>query len=152
MNTSEYQTVWGNVAALEQILTNVIKNAIHYTPSGGTVSISVDPDYRGNIVISVADTGMGIPEKDLMHIFEPFYRGDSSRNRESGAGSGLGLAIVSELVKLHKGRIAVESIVGKGTRVEITLPHGHTEEAKDIRGGGISIDFSKGRGKKRSFI
>lgn len=118
------QQVWGNASGVEQIIMNVAKNAINYTPQDGRIRIAVEPNYQGEVDITISDTGMGIPEKDLIHIFEPFYRGDSSRNRQSGAGSGLGLAIVHELVKLHKGRISIRSAVGQGTAVQITLPAG----------------------------
>ncbi len=121
--------VWGNATALEQIAVNVLKNAIMYSLSFGTIIITVEPDYRGNVVFSVEDHGAGISQKDLAHIFEPFYRAEKSRNRKSG-GSGLGLTIASELVKLHSGKISVKSRVGTGTRVTISLPYMETSEEK----------------------
>lgn len=126
----EHRTVWGNAAAIEQILMNVIKNAVNYTTQGGDVTIAIEPTYRGQIEIKVIDNGIGIPEKDLDRIFEPFFRGDASRNRKSGGGSGLGLAIVSELVKLHKGSISIQSAPNRGTTVLITLPAGRNMEKK----------------------
>lgn len=145
VSLSDYQTVWGNVAAIEQVLSNIMKNAINYTPAKGSVSVRVEQNYQNDIEITVTDTGMGIPEKDLGLIFEPFYRGDASRNREVGVGSGLGLAIVSELVKLHKGSIGLESVVGQGTSVQITFPHGRDEKVIGRKSNGISMDFSVGR-------
>ena len=141
---SEYATVWGNLTALEQIVMNVMKNAANYTPEGGTIKAHVTPDYRGHIVVTIEDSGIGIREQDLLHIFEPFYRADTSRTRGSG-GSGLGLAIVSELVKLHRGSITIKSSPGHGTSVAITLPCGRTEhkDSENDEVQQISVDFSK---------
>lgn len=114
-------SVWGNTTALEQIVTNILKNALQHT-SSGEVAITAGPSAYGSFEFSVRDTGMGIKQKDLFRIFEPFYRGDRARTRGGGVGSGLGLAIVSELVKLHKGRVSVRSASGRGTTVTVTLP------------------------------
>jgi len=113
--------VWGNPAALEQILMNVVKNAINYTGRGGHVSVTVEAIGEDHVEILVQDSGTGIAKSDLFRIFEPFYRAEQSRNRGLG-GSGLGLAIVSELVKLHHGKITVRSALGRGTTVLISLP------------------------------
>jgi signal transduction histidine kinase len=118
--------VLGNVTALEQITINLIKNAIAYNREGGSVNVSVGPDYKGNIVLEVRDTGIGISQDDLIHIFEPFYRAERSRNRQSGS-TGLGLTIVSELVKLHYGKISVSSYEKKGTTVTVLLPYNKIE-------------------------
>ncbi len=123
-------TVFGDAVALDQVRTNLVKNALNYTPlnKGGSVTVSLDSDYRGRVVISVSDTGIGISEKDLFHIFEPFYRADTSRTRGVGTGtSGLGLAIVSEIVRLHRGTIVVRSALGRGTTFELTFPR-YTEQ------------------------
>lgn len=133
---------WSNASASEQIIMNVVKNAINYTPSGGTVIISAAPDYRGKIIVKVVDTGIGIPEKDLLHIFEPFYRADAARIRDTHVGSGLGLTIVSELVKLHRGKIKIKSIVKEGTTVEITLPKRKRTRLQELEESEVSIDFS----------
>ncbi len=114
-------TVWGNAVALEQITLNIIKNAINYNRTGGSVTVKLEPDYHGNVVLAVEDNGIGISQNDLLHIFEPFYRADKSRSRQMGS-SGLGLTIVSELVKLHSGRISVSSHLRDGTTVTIMLP------------------------------
>lgn len=106
---------------LRQILVNLLSNAINYTPEGGSISISISENELENIVISITDTGIGIPEKDLPRIFERFYRVDKARSRSSG-GTGLGLSIVKHLVELHKGTIAVTSTVGNGTTFTIELP------------------------------
>lgn len=112
---------WGNAAALEQILMNLVKNAVQHT-FDGEVRISTALDEHRNVVVTVLDTGTGIPPDDLARIFEPFYRGDRARTRSGGTGSGLGLAIVNELVKLHGGHIRIRSEVDLGTKVILTLP------------------------------
>lgn len=143
---SEWRTVWGNFSGVEQMVMNVAKNALNYTAPGGTVSIVVEPADRRTIGITIEDNGSGISEADLGKIFEPFYRGDRSRNRGSGGGSGLGLAIVSELVKTHKGRISLRSAVGKGTVVSLFLPEGQaptaSERPNEPSHSEIAMDFT----------
>ena len=108
-------------ARVEQVLVNLIHNAIKFTPSGGGISISAQA--RGNdILVSVADTGVGIPADDLPRIFERFYKADKSR---SGGGTGLGLAIAKHIVEAHGGRIWAESVEGKGSTFNFTLPLEH---------------------------
>lgn len=106
---------------MKQVLDNLFENAFAYTSAGHEVGISVEQDERQTVII-VHDTGCGIPPESLPHIWERFYRSDSSRTRLHG-GSGLGLAIVKELIELHKGKISVASETGRGTRFIITLPH-----------------------------
>lgn len=139
--------VWGNMTALEQIVNNLLKNAINYTPFHGKVLVKVEPDYIGNVVLTVSDTGIGIAEKDLAHIFEPFYRAEESRNRQSGS-SGLGLTIVSELVKLHSGRVEIVSKLKEGTIVRVILPHGkrnlpHVVNGSTEESNKVALDFLK---------
>ncbi len=112
--------VRGSVLELERMLQNLIANAIAYTPKGGSVAISLFKD-KNAAIISVVDTGIGIAEKDIPHLFERFYKADSART-DSGSGSGLGLSIVKQIVNGHKGTIAVESAVGKGTKVIVRIP------------------------------
>ncbi|MDE1925309.1 MAG: HAMP domain-containing histidine kinase [Patescibacteria group bacterium] len=148
-----YQTVWGNATALEQIVANLVKNAIAYTPKGahGVVSILIQP--RGDMVLlSVQDSGIGISQEDLSHIFEPFYRADISRVRKvKKSGSGLGLTIVNEIVRVHHGKIQIQSIRRKGTTVSVYLPKGLDSSAPALRHSGIQpqnevmLDFSLGR-------
>ena len=147
-----YRTVWGNATALEQVMENLIKNAISYTPrnAGGIVTISLHPDYHGSILFSVTDNGIGIAQKDLFHIFEPFYRADKSRVRNvRKIGSGLGLTIVNEIVRIHHGKIQIQSVPRKGTTVSVLLPSGLEPSAtpppsvRQHTGGEISVDFSK---------
>ncbi len=143
VSTQTPDTVWGNATALEQIVENLLRNAIAYTPARGSVTASVEPDYHGNVRVTIRDTGIGIAQKDLVHIFEPFYRAERSRNRQSGS-SGLGLTIVSELLKIHSGRILIKSAVNKGTVVEVTLPLSkHSIPVQDVieKLTEVSMDF-----------
>jgi two-component system phosphate regulon sensor histidine kinase PhoR len=105
---------------LEQMLTNLIDNAIRFNRHGGSVTISYE-QQEGNDLVFVADTGEGIGPKELQRVFERFYRIDRARTREVG-GTGLGLAIVKHLARLHGGEVSVESEVGVGTKFTINLP------------------------------
>lgn len=105
---------------LGQVLLNLVRNAIAYTPTGGIVSISLRAEGTDKVVLSVADTGIGIPQEDLDRVFERFYRTDASRARTSG-GFGLGLAIVRDLVGAMGGAVAVTSTVGEGSTFAVTL-------------------------------
>jgi two-component system, OmpR family, sensor kinase len=106
---------------LKQVLLNLTDNAIKHTPSGGNVHIEASGVFNGFARIAVSDTGPGIPEADLPHIFERFYRVDKSRSRERG-GSGLGLSIAQKIAEAHKGRITVSSKSGKGTTFDVYIP------------------------------
>ncbi len=110
----------GNRDRIEQVVTNIITNAMKYTPDGGDIKVSAGSLY-GNLYIKVKDNGVGIPKDDLKHIFERFYRVNKARTRDSG-GTGLGLAIAKEIVNAHGGEIKIESEYGKGTLVTIKLP------------------------------
>ena len=108
--------------ALAQVLTNLMDNALRYTPAGGRVVCRATP-VSGGIEISVRDTGGGISGEHLPRIFERFYRADPSRSRSrSAGGSGLGLAIVKHLVEAHGGRVAADSALGSGTTVRCWFP------------------------------
>ncbi len=111
---------------LDQVLSNLVANAIRHTPPGGSVTLKASPIADG-VQISVADTGSGIPAADLPFIFDRFWRGDRARERNTGTGSGLGLAIARQLVRAHNGTIAVESVEGDGTTFTIMLPGGTTD-------------------------
>jgi signal transduction histidine kinase len=106
---------------LERALRNLLDNALQYTPADGKVIVGAQAIGRGWVEISVADTGAGIPGKDVARIFERFYRTDKAREREKGH-SGLGLAIVREIVEAHGGNVSVESVEGKGTTFRFTAP------------------------------
>jgi len=112
--------IWGDLDRLTEALINLLDNAVKYTPEGGSITIDAIPDADG-IRILVADTGIGIPPKELPRIFERFYRVDRARSREQG-GTGLGLAIVKHIVEAHGGRVAVDSAIGQGTTFSLLLP------------------------------
>ena len=104
---------------MRQVLTNLIINAVRHTPDGGTVDVVVQQGPP--ISIEVRDTGEGIADEHLAHIFDRFYRADASRARATG-GSGLGLAIAQELVRAHGGSIEVTSQLGTGSIFRVVLP------------------------------
>jgi signal transduction histidine kinase len=147
-----HHTIKGNVVAIEEVVTNLVKNAINYTPAhnDGKVTVYVATEFGDHVSIAVADTGIGIAQKDLIHIFEPFYRGDTSRARGIGTGtSGLGLAIVNEIVRLHHGSTTVRSAPGQGTTIKISFPRADDTENSDVIDTNsdnsteeVSVDFS----------
>jgi two-component system, OmpR family, phosphate regulon sensor histidine kinase PhoR len=118
------ETIYADRTALEQILLNLIENAIRHTGTGGRISIRTKRE-GGGVSLAVDDTGSGIPPEHLPRIFERFYRADSGRSREAG-GTGLGLAIVRHLVEAHGGNVSAESVVGAGTTIRIFFPDGAT--------------------------
>ncbi|MGG1559765.1 ATP-binding protein [Geobacillus thermoleovorans] len=105
---------------IEQVLTNLIDNAIRYTESGGTVRLIIEPSGDG-VTIHVQDSGSGIPEEDLPFVFERFYKADKARTR-GRSGTGLGLAIAKNIVEAHKGLITVHSKLNEGTTFSFYLP------------------------------
>ncbi|MBL8861421.1 MAG: PAS domain-containing protein [Planctomycetes bacterium] len=118
--TPEPAIVRGNAQRLEQVFTNLLENAIKYTPQGGRVLARVRVLPR-EVQVDVEDSGMGIPAAALPRIFERFYRVDRSRSREMG-GTGLGLAIVKHVVRAHGGTVSVRSEEGRGTTFTVALP------------------------------
>ncbi len=112
--------VRGSARDLVLLVRNLVDNAIRYTRSGGRVEVALGAE-DGEVVLTVSDTGLGIPKRDLPRIFERFYRVDRARSRETG-GTGLGLSIVRHIVENHGGRISVDSELGRGTRFEVRLP------------------------------
>lgn len=110
---------YGDRERIEQVFVNIISNAIKYTPDGGKIKVRAEVS-KNQIVVSVADTGIGIPEKDIDRVFDRFYRVDKARSRENG-GTGLGLAITKEIIEYHKGTIRVESELSVGTTVYISF-------------------------------
>jgi signal transduction histidine kinase len=110
--------VRGDPRRLEQLLDNLLMNAMRYVPRGGSVQVSVDRS-GGNVVLCVDDDGPGFTEQDLPHVFDRFYRGD--RARTSG-GSGLGLALVREIARGHGGQARAENRAAGGARISVEIP------------------------------
>ncbi|MGI6189045.1 MAG: cell wall metabolism sensor histidine kinase WalK [Clostridiales bacterium] len=113
-------TVSGDTVKLQQVISNIVDNAIKYTPDGGRVTVEVY-ENSGNAVVKISDTGIGIPANDLPHIFDRFFRVDKARSRATG-GTGLGLSIAHKIILLHGGNIRVVSEEGKGSIFYIELP------------------------------
>jgi two-component system phosphate regulon sensor histidine kinase PhoR len=113
--------VTGHAIRLEQALVNLLDNAVKFNKPGGEVRIDASPGQDGRIVISVSDTGAGIPSSDVSRIFERFYRVDRARSREVG-GTGLGLSIVKHVVERMDGAISVESRLGHGSTFTVSFP------------------------------
>ncbi len=112
--------VAGVPADLEAVVANLVSNAVKYNRDGGTLDVRIVPQ-GGTQVLTVRDTGIGIPQQDLGRVFERFYRVDTARSRETG-GTGLGLSIVRHAVERHGGSVRVESLLGEGTTFTVVLP------------------------------
>ena len=117
----------GDRRRLTEVLQNLLDNAIQYTPAGGQIMVSASPK-NGEVVFTVSDTGIGIPQADQPRIFERFYRVDVARSREVG-GTGLGLSIAKHLVETHGGKIWVDSEVGRGSQFHFSVPLYDSERA-----------------------
>jgi len=120
----------GDVDRLSQVFSNVIDNAIKYTPSGGEVMVTGNV-LQDRIEITIADNGQGIPAEEMERIFDRFYQVDKSRGHEQDPSSGLGLAIVKEIVQAHGGSIHVSSVRGGGSQFQINLPLAHAVGGDD---------------------
>ena len=104
-----------------QVVDNIMNNAIKYSPDGGVITCRL-LETHNHVIMSITDQGLGIPRKDLGHIFDRFFRVDKARSRAQG-GTGLGLAISKEVIEMHHGKIWVDSIEGKGSTFYISLPY-----------------------------
>lgn len=122
------QDIWVEADAdkIMQVLDNILNNAFKYSPDGGVITCRLVKTHN-NVVLSISDQGMGIPKKDLTHVFDRFFRVDKARARSMG-GTGLGLAISKEVIQHHGGKIWADSIEGKGTTFYISLPYVPYEE------------------------
>jgi two-component system, OmpR family, sensor histidine kinase SenX3 len=121
---ASHYAVLGNETQLTSMFTNLVDNAIKYTPPGGKVEV-MGGCREKEIFIRISDTGIGISEEKLPRIFERFYRVDKARSKATG-GTGLGLSIVRHIVENHGGRVTVESVVGEGSTFTVYLPRGET--------------------------
>jgi signal transduction histidine kinase len=125
----EHVNVLGNAVALEEVVSNLLKNAINYTQTGGKVFVSLRELNEQYAELIIRDTGVGIAPDELPHVFEPFYRSERSFHMDK-TGSGLGLPLVKEMIKRHRGSINIESAQGKGTTITVHLPLATMEEDK----------------------
>jgi len=140
--------------AVRQILLNLLGNAIRFTPAGGRVLVSINLDNRGRQMLTVSDTGVGIPENEVGQIFEPFQQGHATR-RHGERGTGLGLPLVRAIIKLHGGTISVHSRVDIGTTVTLRFPVRRTSRVRGVTAvtdaaayNALSSKEKEGRGGK----
>ena len=112
--------VRGDETQLISMFSNLVENAVKYTPPGGRVEV-IGKSNESEVVVRILDTGIGIPEESLARIFERFYRVDKARSKETG-GTGLGLSIVRHVAENHGGQVTVESVPGKGSTFTVYLP------------------------------
>ena len=139
-NAEDNFTLLGDWDQLARLFTNLVSNAVQYTPSGGEIEVELQlaaknkrnsPMLNPALQIKVTDTGIGISAEALPHLFDRFYRADPARTHRSAAGSGLGLAIAKAIVENHRGQIRIDSQVDQGTAVTVTLP-AHKSEASHL--------------------
>ncbi|MEG4505846.1 ATP-binding protein [Microcoleus sp. F6_B4] len=139
-NAEDNFTLLGDWDQLARLFTNLVSNAVQYTPSGGEIEVELQlaaknkrnsPILNPALQIKVTDTGIGISAEALPHLFDRFYRADPARTHRSAAGSGLGLAIAKAIVENHRGQIRIDSQVDRGTAVTVTLP-AHKSEASRL--------------------
>lgn len=130
-------TLQGDEAALRRLLLILIDNAVKYTPAQGAIGISLEPSGQ-QAIVEVRDTGIGIAEEDISHVFERFYRADPARTRATG-GAGLGLSIGQWIVRLHGGKLTVQSTVASGSVFRVTLPILSPQPIADTVSGNIAV-------------
>ena len=123
MKTDIAASIWitGYCDEIRSAIVNLMTNAVRYTPAGGTIRLVCAVREDGAIIVSVADNGIGIAQKDIPRLTERFYRVDKSRSRETG-GTGLGLAIVKHALLHHNARLQIDSVLGKGSTFTVILP------------------------------
>jgi two-component system sensor histidine kinase CpxA len=124
LTAHEHLFVRGDAKLLQSAIENVVRNAIGYTEAGTSVEVLLQSESRSNasfVRLTVRDYGPGVPESELVNIFEPFYRVSDARDRQSG-GAGLGLAIAERVVRIHGGTIRAENVAPRGLKVEVLLP------------------------------
>ena len=115
---------------ITQVVTNLLSNILTHTPAGTATEIAVGTSHPAEAIIEIRDHGPGVRGEDAEHLFERFYRTDSSRSRESG-GSGLGMAIVAAIMAAHGGTARVAPTPGGGLTVRLTFPVGYTQEEQE---------------------
>ena len=107
--------------SLIQILLNILDNALKFTPERGTITVTASPGVEEDLIVRIADTGVGISKGEIPRLGERFYRADKTRSRGLG-GTGLGLSIVKHLMKVHQGRMVIESSLNRDTTVSLHFP------------------------------
>lgn len=117
---------YGNAEVLSELWINLLTNAIKFTPEGGRISVRLSQS-DGEVHVTVKDNGIGMSRETMAHVFEKFYQGDASH---AGEGNGLGLSLVKRIVELYSGKISIESEIGKGTSVYVSLPK-HSSEGEN---------------------
>jgi signal transduction histidine kinase len=142
VEAAEPVQVEGDPSRLQQVVVNLLDNAIKYTPEGGSVSVSVRAE-TDKAVLMVTDTGIGISEEGQAHIFERFYRTDKARSRQMG-GTGLGLSIVKSIGAAHGGRVSVQSAEGHGSTFRFEIPRLADKEARSATSEGQIFASAKG--------
>lgn len=130
--------------AVRQVMLNVLANAVKFTPAGGSVTASIQMEPDGGLSVVITDTGIGMDDATLRHLFEPFHQADGSITRKFG-GAGLGLAISRRLIGLHDGMLSVHSMAGKGTTVHIAFPPARVLPVR--RGGSVTGPMGAERGR-----
>ncbi|MFQ5597631.1 MAG: ATP-binding protein [Nitrospiria bacterium] len=123
--------IFADPEKLNHVITNLLDNAIKYTPESGEIRVRA-VEKTGTVRIQVKDNGIGIPDRDLLRVFERFYRVDRTRSRELG-GTGLGLSIVKQIVEAHDGTVSLSSQPSKGTQIELTFPNLSKESTSSIQ-------------------
>ena len=134
--------VCANHDQIEQVIVNLIDNALKYTSSGGKACVTAENEAK-HVAVHVSDTGIGIMSQDLPRIFERFYRVDKARSRQSG-GTGLGLSIVKHIVEAHGGQVTVKSEYGHGSTFTFTLPHPLDLDRPHAQGQHVFDDLVEG--------
>lgn len=124
-NEEENFVLMGDSDRLARLFTNLLSNAVQYTPSGGKVIVKLQVMIKGKLQVVIQDTGVGISPTDLPHVFDRFYRVDPARSKLMGSGSGLGLSIVQAIVESYQGHITIDSQLNHGTTVTVILPTNH---------------------------
>ena len=114
-------TVKGSPQSLVELISILINNAIKYSPQKKDVNVAVKK-VKKHVVVEISDQGIGIADKDIPHIFDRFYRADTSRSKSKADGYGLGLSIAKSIVEMHKGEIKIKSEIGKGSTFLVLLP------------------------------
>ena len=122
----------GDASRIKQVFINILDNAIKYTEHGGKITAFAEIPNPATLIITISDTGAGIPPEDLPHIKEKFYKSNTTVR-----GSGIGLAVADEIIRLHNGELDVDSILGEGTTIRITLPLAPNERNSSEKEGEI---------------